>query len=120
MINWLCGLALLSCGEHSRVRINSFDPWRMAKLRMTGIRQCMHKLHSLVIAWQIRMISTSPWPPLLASTAPLFFPPSDVLDALLQLQVEPAAGTCGFLAAALERLQEPVLVNPPFALRVED
>jgi len=53
----------------------------------------------------------------LTKPGPLFFPPSDVLDAVLQLQVEPAAGTCGFLAAALERLQEPVLVNPPFALR---
>jgi hypothetical protein len=48
---------------------------------------------------------------------PLFLPPSEVLDAVLQLKVEPAAGTCGFLAAALERLEEPVLVNPPFALR---
>jgi hypothetical protein len=55
----------------------------------------------------------------LTKPGPLFFPPSDVLDAILQLQVEPAAGTCGLLAAALERLQEPVLVNPPFALRVE-
>jgi hypothetical protein len=56
----------------------------------------------------------------LTKPGPLFFPPSDVLNAILQLQVEQAAGTCGFLAAALERLQEPVLVNPPFALKAED
>ena len=56
----------------------------------------------------------------LTKPGPLFFPPSEVLDAVLQLQVEPAAGMCGFLAAALERLQEPVLVNPPFALKAED
>jgi hypothetical protein len=55
----------------------------------------------------------------LTKPGPLFFPPSDVLDAVLQLEVEPAAGTCGFLAAALGQLQEPVLVNPPFALKAE-
>jgi hypothetical protein len=55
----------------------------------------------------------------LREPGPLFFLPSDVLEAVLPLQVEPAAGTCGFLAVALERLQEPVLVNPPFALRAE-
>jgi hypothetical protein len=46
----------------------------------------------------------------------LFFPPPEILDAIAQ-QVDPAAGTSGLLMAAMERLKDPLLVNPPFSLR---
>ena len=46
----------------------------------------------------------------------LFFPPPEILDAIAQ-RVDPAAGTSGLLMAALERLKDPLLVNPPFSLQ---
>lgn len=85
--------------------------------------ESMHPVHSFGIGpWSSRQSLGYAYPSTgapLREPGPLFVLPSDVLEAVLQLQVEPAAGTCGFLAVALERLQEPVLVNPPFALRVE-
>jgi hypothetical protein len=49
----------------------------------------------------------------------LFFPPAEVVQAIFQQPVKPAAGTCGFLVAAMGILHDPLLVNPPFALRTE-
>jgi hypothetical protein len=48
----------------------------------------------------------------------LFFPPHEILDAM-NLRVDPAAGTSGLLVAAMGRLKEPQLVNPPFQVRDE-
>ena len=46
----------------------------------------------------------------------LFFPPGEILEAIAK-QVDPAAGTSGLLLAGIERLMDPLLVNPPFCIR---
>jgi hypothetical protein len=46
----------------------------------------------------------------------LFFPPAGILEAMAK-QVDPAVGTSGLLMAGIERLKDPLLVNPPFSLR---
>lgn len=46
----------------------------------------------------------------------LFFPPPEVLEAICA-QIEPTAGTSGMLMAAMERLNDPLLVNPPFCMQ---
>jgi hypothetical protein len=51
-----------------------------------------------------------------AEPDPLFFPPGEILEAIAK-QVDPAAGTSGLLLAGLERLMDPLLVNPPFSSR---
>jgi hypothetical protein len=48
----------------------------------------------------------------------LFFPPHEILEAM-NLRVDPEAGTSGLLVAAMGRLKEPLLVNPPFQVRDE-
>jgi hypothetical protein len=50
-----------------------------------------------------------------AEPDPLFFPPGEILEAIAK-QVDPAAGTSWLLLAGLERLMDPLLVNPPFSI----
>ena len=46
----------------------------------------------------------------------VFFPSGEILEAIAK-QVDPAAGTSGLLLAGIERLMDPLLVNPPFSSR---
>jgi hypothetical protein len=50
-----------------------------------------------------------------AELDPLYFPPGEILEAIAK-QDDPAAGTSGLLLAGLERLMDPLLVNPPFSI----
>ena len=54
----------------------------------------------------------------LTLSGPLFFPPSEIMESIAVLG-EPAAGTGQLLTAAMERLKDPELANPPFAFRSE-
>ena len=46
----------------------------------------------------------------------VFFTPAVILEAIAK-QVDPAAGTSGLLLEGMERLMDPLLVNPPFSSR---
>lgn len=52
----------------------------------------------------------------LTQSGPLFFPPSEILEAIARKE-DPAAGTGRLLIAAMERLKDPELANPPFSFR---
>jgi hypothetical protein len=46
----------------------------------------------------------------------LFFPPREIQEVISQ-PIEPAAGSSGLLMSAMEKINDPLLSNPPFCLR---